>query len=826
MNTDYEKLGAFYVGREVDAASGKTRAEPLLLDSRDLTTHAVCVGMTGSGKTGLCLGLLEEAAIDGIPAICIDPKGDIANLLLTFPELAAADFKPWIDPQEAARKNLTVELLAAQTAATWKQGLADWDQTPDRIDRLRAAAEVSVYTPGANTGLGLSVLRSLANPGAAVLGDSTAMREQLGSIVAALLALLGRDPDPVKSRDYILLARLIEHSWTTGADLDLAGLIQAIQKPGIEQIGAFDLETFYPAKERLELAMAVNSLLASPGFAAWTQGAALDAQRLLFTASGKPRISIISIAHLNDAERMFIVTVVLNELVAWMRRQSGTSSLRALLYMDEIFGYFPPTANPPAKLPMLTLLKQGRAFGLGCLLATQNPVDLDYRGLGNAGTWFIGRLQTERDKARVIEGLTSAVDGNAPDRSTLDKLMASLTPRTFLMRRAKDDAPRLLRSRWTLSYLRGPLTAAEIGRLMAPQRAVAAAVEAAAAKANANASAANGDTALPKGAAPGAVAAASGSAATARPALPAAVRELFLPAVSGSGAVQYRLNLLAGAKLHFVDPRYSIDAWQTMQLLAPLSNDGSEVLWSEARDATALRAQAATAPLGNAGYYSPPAAALRAESYANWTKSLAAHLYEAGRTELFYCESLKLAANLHESEGDFRARLALRLRETRDAQVEVLRASYAPKLATLQQRLQSAQARAAREHSQATQQTLQTIVSVGSTILGAFFGRRAASVTTVGRAATAIRSATRIGQERQDATHADESVASVEQAQQQLQADCEAALNELKSKLDPSAVTLQKVSVAARKSDIAIADLAVAWLPWRAGGDGFPSPAC
>jgi hypothetical protein len=822
MNSDYEKLGAFYVGREVDAATGQTRPEPLLLDSRDLTTHAVCVGMTGSGKTGLCLGLLEEAALDGVPAICIDPKGDIADLLLTFPELAPADFAPWIDPQEAARKGLTPEQLAAQTAAAWKQGLADWDQEPARIARLRAAAQVAVYTPGAATGLGLSVLRSLAHPGATAMADATALREQIGSVVGALLALLGRDADPVKSRDYILLAQLVERSWTDGVSLDLPGLIQAIQKPGLARVGAFDLETFYPARDRLELAMAVNSLLASPGFAAWTQGEPLDAQRLLYTADGKPRISIISIAHLNDAERMFIVTLVLNELVAWMRRQSGTSSLRALLYMDEIFGYFPPTANPPAKLPMLTLLKQARAFGLGCVLATQNPVDLDYRGLGNAGTWLIGRLQTERDKARVIEGLTSAVDGNAPDRAALDRLMAALTPRTFLMRRAKDDAPRLLRSRWTLCYLRGPLTSGEIGRLMAPLRAASAAASVAAASGTAasaaSASGADAGSAAPAGTAGGGV-------ATARPPLPASVRELFLPASPGSGALQYRCNLLAAAKLHFVDARYGLDAWQTLQWLVPVPEDGGEPPWAEARDATALRARALAAPQAAAGYTPPPAAALRAESYTAWAKSLAAHLYESGRASLYWCEALKLASNPGESEGEFRARLGLRLREARDAQLESLQASYAPKLAALQQRLQNAQGRAAREHSQATQQTLQTIVSVGSTLLGAFLGRRTVTTTTVGRAATALRSATRIGEQRQDAAQADESVASVQQALQQLQSDCTAALEALRARLDPAAVTLQGVQVAARKSDIAVAELAIAWAPWRSGADGFPAPA-
>ena len=429
MSADYEKLGVFYLGREYDAAQGTTTATPILYDSKDLTTHAVCVGMTGSGKTGLCLALLEEAAIDGIPAICIDPKGDIGNLLLGFPGLAPADFTAWVDPAEAARKGLTPAQLGEQTAAAWRKGLADWDQPPERVARFRDAVDLAIYTPGASTGLGLAVLRSLAVPPAATLADATALREQIGSTVAALLALLGRDADPVRSRDHILMARIVEAAWQSGTGLDLAALIGAVQRPGFDKLGAFDLETFYPAKERQELAMALNGLLASPGFSAWLEGEPLDAQRLLYTPAGKPRNSIISIAHLGDAERMFIVTLVLNELVAWMRRQGGTSSLRALLYMDEIFGYFPPTANPPSKLPMLTLLKQARAFGLGVVLATQNPVDLDYRGLANCGTWLVGRLQTERDKLRVVEGLTSAQGGSGLDQAELGRLLSALKPR-------------------------------------------------------------------------------------------------------------------------------------------------------------------------------------------------------------------------------------------------------------------------------------------------------------------------------------------------------------------------------------------------------------
>jgi hypothetical protein len=830
MSTDYEKLGVFYLGREFDPAQPKAAPAPILYDSRDLTTHAVCVGMTGSGKTGLCLALIEEAAIDGIPAICIDPKGDIANLLLTFPNLSAAEFAPWVDAGEAARHGESVEQYAASVADTWKKGLAEWDQAPERIARFRAAAEVSVYTPGASTGLGLSVLRSLAAPSPDMLADATALREQITTTVSAVLALLGRDADPLQSRDHILLSRIVEQSWKDGTSLDLVTLITRIQKPGLDKIGAIDLESFYPGKERMQLAMAVNNLLASPGFAAWTEGEPLDAQRLLYTPEGKPRIAIISIAHLSDPERMFVVSLVLSELVSWMRRQGGTSSLRALFYMDEIFGYFPPTANPPSKPPMLTLLKQARAFGLGCVLATQNPVDLDYRGLGNAGTWLIGRLQTERDKMRVVEGLTSALtDGHAPDKSTLEKLLSTLTPRVFLLRNAKEDAPRLMKSRWTLSYLRGPLTGAEVSRLMAPAKAAAGSARnggamgaAAGTPAEAARAAANGNAGGTGVAAPGA----SRPAAAPRPPVPPGIKELFLPAVNGNGAIEYRAMILGAAKLHFVDAKLGIDAWQTTQLLAPLNDDGSDVQWDQARDIGALRAQAAAAPVPNSNFASLSGAALRPESYPAWNKALAAYLYQTTRSELRVCDALKQVSNPGESEGDFRTRLTQRLREACDAGKETLRADYAPKLASLQDRLTQAQARAEREHSQLTQQKLQTMVSVGATILSAFLGKRAISATSVGRAATAVRSATRIGSESQDAARADESAATVQQKIDALKQQCDQEVAALQAQYDPAAVQLRTVQVSPRKADTAVGEVVLAWVPWRSGADGFPAPAC
>ena len=448
---DFEKLGVFYLG--------KTKDGLLLYDSKDLVTHAVCVGMTGSGKTGLCITLLEEAAIDGIPAIIIDPKGDLSNLLLTFPNLAPEDFQPWVEERDPA-----------QEANTWKEGLAKWGQDGERIKRLRDAADFRIYTPGSNSGLPVSILKSFVAPPEAIRQDNESLAERINTTVTSLLGLIGVEADPVRSREHILLSNILQQEWSAGRDLDIATLIQKVQSPSITKIGVMDLDSFYPAQDRFQLAMALNNLLASPSFASWMEGEPLDVQQFLYTQAGKPRLSIFSIAHLADAERMFFVSLLLNQVLGWMRAQSGTTSLRAILYMDEIFGYFPPVANPPSKLPLLTLLKQARAFGLGVVLATQNPVDLDYKGLSNAGTWFIGRLQAERDKARVLEGLEGIAAGTGQkfDKQQMEQLIAGLDKRIFLMNNVHDDGPEVFETRWALSYLRGPLTRTQIKTLMDP----------------------------------------------------------------------------------------------------------------------------------------------------------------------------------------------------------------------------------------------------------------------------------------------------------------------------------------------------------------------
>ncbi len=471
---DFEKLGVFYLGRPYDLAAKQAKPGWLLYDSKDLVTHAVCVGMTGSGKTGLCIGLLEEAAIDGIPALIIDPKGDLANLMLSFPQLRGEDFASWINEDDARKKGLSPADYATQQAELWKKGLGDWGQSGERIQKLRDAADVVVYTPGSNAGIPVSILKSFAAPSQEILDDAELLRERISTTVTSLLGLVGVEADPIKSREHILLSTILNHTWEAGQDLDLATLIQQIQTPPVAKIGVLDLDSFYPSKERFALAMQLNNLLAAPGFSAWLEGEALDVGQMLHSPGGKPRLAIFSIAHLNDAERMFFVTLLLSQTLGWVRAQSGTTSLRAILYMDEIFGYFPPVANPPSKQPLLTLLKQARAFGLGVVLATQNPVDLDYKGLANTGTWFIGRLQTERDKARVLGGLEGAAasSGKKFDKQAMEQLLAGLGNRVFLMNNVHEDASEVFQTRWTLSYLRGPLTRTQIKTLMDPVKAV------------------------------------------------------------------------------------------------------------------------------------------------------------------------------------------------------------------------------------------------------------------------------------------------------------------------------------------------------------------
>jgi hypothetical protein len=775
----FEKLGAFYLGRPYELAEKRATDTPLLYDSRDLVTHAVCVGMTGSGKTGLCLALLEEAAIDGVPAIIIDPKGDLGNLLLTFPELRPEDFRPWINEEDARRKEMDPDAFAAQQAEMWKKGLAAWGQGPERIRTLRERVDMAIYTPGSTSGLPVNVLASFDAPDT---DDAEAMADRVQTTAASLLGLLKIDADPVKSRECILLSSLLNHEWSQGRSLDLPGLIERIQAPPFDKIGVLNLETFYPAKDRFALVMALNNVLAAPGFASWQQGEPLDAGKFLYTAEGKPRLAIFSLAHLGDDERMFFVSLLLNEVLSWTRAQSGTSSLRAILYMDEIFGYLPPTANPPSKLPMLTLLKQARAYGVGVVLATQNPVDLDYKALSNAGTWFIGRLQTERDKARMLDGLQGAAAGGKFDRQAMESAIAGLGNRIFLMNNVHDDGPVVFETRWAMSYLRGPLTRDQIKVLMSGRKSGAAPVPA--------------------------VKSVSMATETGRPAIPPGIQQVFLPAQAG-GDLVYRPVLLGMATVRFSDAKLGVDHAEDVVLAATIPEGVSGAGWGEAESLDLTLQELENSPAEGARYETAPSAASQPKSYKAWEKELSQELASSHRLKILRCPDLKFASNPEETEAEFKARIALSVREKRDMDVDSLRKKYAPKLAALQARLARAEGAVERQKEQASHARTQTFISVGSSILSAILGRKALSSANIGRAATAARGVSRSMKEGSDVGSAEQSAEAIRQQIADLETEVEADTAALKA-TEP---VIETVEVKPARGGTTIRLVALAWKP-------------
>ncbi|MDX2000517.1 MAG: ATP-binding protein [Thermoanaerobaculia bacterium] len=795
---DYEKLGLFYLGKKVDAATRQPTSDLLLYDSRDLTTHGVCVGMTGSGKTGLCLSVLEEAAIDGIPVLAIDPKGDVGNLMLTFPNLKPEDFRPWVDEAEAQRQSLTADAFAANQADTWHSGLAKWGQDGARIARLRQAAEVVIYTPGSSSGIPISILASFSAPSAEVLEDEDLYRDRITTVATSLLSMMGRSADPVQSREHILLSRLFDEAWKQGRDLDLAAIIRGIQEPPFERLGVLDLESFFPSKDRFELAMALNNLLASPGFAPWLEGTPLDLSELLYTPEGKPRIAVVSIAHLSDAERMFFVTLLLSQAIAWMRKTSGTSSLRALLYMDEIFGYLPPIAEPPSKKPMLTLLKQARAFGFGVLLATQNPVDLDYKALSNMGTWFIGRLQTERDRDRLVDGLVGA-SGGGLDKDELTRLLGSLEKRMFLVQNAHRGRAELFMTRWALSYLAGPMTRQQIAKLMAPYKAGGAVPR----------------PAVPTLAASPAPAQQAGGVGG-RPVLPAEVPQAFLPPTGPvSAGLTYRPALLGLAKVHFTDPKLGVEHSEDVAYVTDFSDGVRAIDWLAARPVEVSADHLEREPASETALYvDPPDPARKAASYNGWSRDFADALFRNKRLALMRSPSLGLVSDPGETERDFRIRIQPLYRDERDRRLAEVEAAYAGKLERIEDQLARAEERRQRENADASERTWDTVLSVGSAIGSVLFGRgKILSSGTLGRASSAARGVGRIAKERQQAQLAADAVGRLQADRDALIADRHAEVLRVRETLGDASEKFEPLEVKPKKTDVRVAWVGLAWSP-------------
>ena len=801
----YEKLGAFYLGKVYDPVRQTLQPDLVLYDAKDLSTHAVIIGMTGSGKTGLGISLLEEALIDQIPIIAIDPKGDIANLALTFPKLSPGEFMPWVNPHAAVARGLTPDAFAASESKSWSKGLRDWDQDAERIGRLKSAAAVTVYTPGSSAGRQINVLRNFAAPPADILNDPDLLGESIEATTNGLMALLGLKADPLTSREHILIASIFRNAWTQGQGLDMTGLIQSIQNPKFERIGIMDLDAFYPPNDRFGLAMRFNNLLAAPGFESWLEGDPLDIEGLLHTPTGRPKGSIFTISHLNDAQRMFFVSMLLTEILGWMRTQSGTTSLRAILYMDEIFGYFPPVQNPPSKGPLLSLLKQARAFGLGVVLSTQNPVDLDYRGLSNTGTWFIGRLQTDQDKDRVMSGLTGTALGASVSPNQLDQMISSLGKRTFLMHNVHENAPVVFQTRWVLSYLAGPLTREQIKQM--------------------NFSGVGGI-----GSTPSAVESQASLSTTTQdenrtfPSIPPQIQNFF---IHGSGAgreLVYVPTILGHMDIHYQQARYQVDYFQSVAFSTEIQEGPVPVDWDQSFMLKEVLGMLGKDPLPGASFSDLPRQALKTSNHKRWEKELLRWVRVNRALTLLQCKRLKMSSRPGETEGAFRSRLALAMHEKRDLSVEKLRKKYARRFTPLQNRLLAAEQAISREEEQAKGRKMDTMISFGTAILGAFLGRKAVSARSASRMGTAMKSAGRMHKEKMDVARAKEKMAALQEQMHALEEQLQADIEQLEMQFDPELEELIEIRVVPKLSNIVVKVFGLGWLPYRKNDKGGLTP--
>ena len=782
---DFEKLGVFYLGKEYDVETKEIKEDLVLLKSKDLTTHAVIIGMTGSGKTGLGIGLIEEAVIDNIPVIAIDPKGDLGNLALTFPQLRGEDFLPWINLQEASNKGLSPEEYSQTQADMWKKGLTEWGQDGTRIERMQKESKVKIYTPGGSGGIGVSVLKSFDAPPQLIMDDKEAYRDQISVTTISLLSLIGMQVDPFTSREYILLTNIFEYNWSLGKNISLPELINAIQKPPMDKVGVLDLESFYPSKERFSLAMMLNNLIASPGFEAWTEGEPLDVNRFFYDEARKAQVCVFSISHLVDSERMFFVTMLLNEIITWMRRQPGTGSLRAILYMDELFGYLPPTANPPSKGPLLTLLKQARAFGLGLVLSTQNPVDLDYKALSNAGTWFIGRLQTERDKERVLAGLEGAAAGGEFDRNRTEQILAGIGQRIFYLHSVHEDNPIIFNTRWTLSYLAGPLTKDQIASLPTERE-----MSTEHNTVNEN------------------------KASVTIPVLSPQIKQVFLPVEKGASEdVVYKPAIIGVADVLYNNAKHGVTQTLSYSILAPVQDGPVTLDWKDSKILEMDANDLDMSPVRNASFSEYPSAAGDAGNYDNWKRLLTQYIRTDLSLKLFSCPDMKVLSEYGEEERDFRIRLQHLAHEKRDDALEEMKKKYTSKIQILENKKQRAQQSIEKQNTKASQKKMEAFVSAGTAILGTIFGRKTMSSTSFSRIGSAVKTTSRALKSGEGIEQAQEILKSVEEQLDELRLELEEQLEEISSRYDVIKETIEEVEIRTTSQNITVHLVGLAWVP-------------
>jgi len=808
--------GRFYLGRIVDPATGQVGTQPLIYDSADLTTHAVVVGMTGSGKTGLCIDMLEEAALSKIPALMIDPKGDITNALLHFPNLLPQDFQPWVNPDQARRDGKTIEQAAEETSTLWRKGLADWGISPERLQRLKDSVHFAVYSPGSDSGIPVNILASLKAPSIPWESNREMLREKISATVTALLGLVGmQDIDPVRSREHILLANIFEHAWSRGLDLNLSELILQTQNPPLEKLGVFDVNTFFPERDRFALAMRLNNILAAPAFQAWIEGQPLDVEQLLYHPDGKPRHSVFYIAHLTDMERMFFVTLLYSSVETWMRAQPGSSRLRAIVYFDEIFGYLPPVANPPSKVVMLRMLKQARAFGVGQVLVTQNPVDVDYKALSNAGSWFIGKLQTDQDKQRLLDGLSSAA-GAAMDRPQYDRLISGLGKRVFLLHNVHAKQPLLFQTRWAMNYLAGPLTRSQIP----PLNAMAGAVEP---SAGPQPVAAQAPSAAPTPSAPAPAAAGS----VTRPAVPAGSHEYFLtnnltlsqafqatgrdyPADFQRKGLIYRPVLLAQAAVRFLNRKYNLDTEIHYAALVTDADRRGRVRWEDYPATTVDPRSLDRQPDPDSTFASLDAPLSDARLLKSMEADFADWVYRSSRISVQANEALKVYAGPDVSPAEFRSLCDEAAREGRDAELKKLSDGHSRKLTTLQDRLTREERKLEQGEAQLSHRKMEELGTHADTLFSLFSTRRPSR-----KISGSISKRRMTSQAQAKLTESKEVIAELTKQISELRAEQEQELQRVNDRWIQLVDQVSEITITPFKKDILVDLFGIAWFPYH-----------
>ena len=783
----YEKLGLFYLGKEIDIKSGEQTDELLLVKNKNLTTHAAIIGMTGSGKTGLGISMIEEAVLDKIPSIIIDPKGDMGNLLLAFDDFNPKKFEPWVDEGEAEKKGMSVEEYAQATAQKWEHGILSANQNRDRVKRYVNGADFTIFTPGSASGIPISALSSFDAPSAEVLQDRDTFSYLLNSTVTSILALIGITADPLKSKEFLLLTTLFNHFWKKETNLTLEELIGHIANPPFEKIGVLALKSFYPQNERLKLAMLLNNVLASPTFSAWLDGDPLDIESLLYTKDAKPRVSILSIAHLNDNERMFFVTLFLNKFISWMRAQSGTSSLRAMLYMDEIYGFFPATSNPPSKNPMLLLLKQARAYGVNITLSTQNPVDLDYKGLSNIGSWFIGRLQTKQDIERVIDGLIKS-GSDAMDKKSISELLANLQKRVFLFKSAHRDEISLFSTRWVMSYLRGPLSKPQIELLMYEKK----------------------EALKAKEKEPVITTKEKKSLGSTPPLLSDEIDQYYhMPKITQTP--EFEPYLVANATIRYYNAKRAIDVEEDFYYKYFIDVRDKEIDWESGdknEDDFELYDESS---VENSSFAQIPRFISEADNFDELEKEFTNHLYHKKLLTLYKVASLKLESEVDETIPQFKIRINDVLRIKQDEASEKIRTKFEKKKITLDKRYQRAIEKLEKEEADVSSRTTDTVLAFGMTILDAFLGRSSLKRSTASRAGSTIRNARKMYSEKDDVTVAERKVLEAEEDIEALAEELESEIDKISEDFEIDNYEIEEFYIKPRRSDIHNVEMVLLW---------------